>query len=115
MKKYNSIIKEINISIFLPLNSENSIHRLLDSIEKKHLILGDKEIGFVLQYIKKIKLQLLFKEHIVIINVKSKEFLKNQKQNKKHTSSSNSSKKTTYAKRSVWVIYTPMGGMNRYR
>lgn len=116
-KKPNPTLEQIDLEKHLPLDSENSIQFLLDGIKDKHLFLRDEEIGYILQHIRKVKLQLFLTSRIEIINKESKEYLKKKKKNQKQkTKAADSKQKERPRKnRSVWVIYTPMGGMNKYR
>lgn len=62
----------INLEKYLPLNDTNSIQVLLNDIEQRMQLYNDQEIGQVLMHIKKVKLQLFFRNGIDEINKKTR-------------------------------------------
>ncbi|MBR6282842.1 MAG: hypothetical protein IKR25_00920 [Muribaculaceae bacterium] len=77
--------KSIHISEFCPLNSKEAIQKILDEIMKSHCRLSDNEIGQVLLQIKKVRLQLFFKNGIDAINEQTKNAGKNKSRKSKIT------------------------------
>lgn len=63
---------KIKLEEYLPLNNKESIKILLDDIEQCLDLFNNHEIGQVLIHIKKVKLQLFFKNRIDEINKKAK-------------------------------------------
>ena len=71
---------KVNVKDFIPLDSIEAINKLLKFASDFHVQMTDEEIGEVLQYISKIKLQLYFRTQIDELNSAHKVSLERRKQ-----------------------------------